>query len=95
MINIKIKMINNNKILIIIEITNDLNNNLFILSPPYLMYNGDDNHTSNNNLLSIANSLIQNTQKVNNKFTKKQYCFKLSLSNCLGYFYRQNYVNMI
>ncbi len=36
-INIKAKMINNNKILIIIEIINDLNNNLFILSPPYLM----------------------------------------------------------
>lgn len=39
-------MINNNKILIIIEIINDLDNNLFILSPPYLMYNGDDNYTS-------------------------------------------------
>ena len=30
-------MINNNKVLIMIEITNALNNNLFILSPPYLM----------------------------------------------------------
>ena len=73
MINIKIKMINNNKILIIIEITNDLNNNLFILSPPYIMQIlRDDNHTSNNNLLSIVNSLVQAKQKVNNKFTKKQ-----------------------
>ena len=73
MINIKIKMINNNKILIIIEIINDLNNNLFILSPPIFCKIVGDNHTSNNNLLSIINSLMQIKQKVNNKFTKKQF----------------------
>ena len=55
----------------------------------------DDNHTSNNNLLSIEYSLIQTIQKVNNKFTKKQQNYKLSLNVLLSYFYRQNYVNVI
>ena len=78
MINIKIKMINNNKILIIIEITNDLNNNLFILSPPYLMYNGDDNHTFVVTLLSTF--IIYNILHFVNSLHKSYFILFLTYS---------------
>lgn len=73
--------------LIIIDIIKLLKIIFTILSPPIFCEIVGDNHTSNNNLLSIAHSLIYNIQKVNNEFTKKQYYLIQSLSkNCLGFF---------
>ena len=65
--------------LIIIDIIKLLKIIFTILSPPIFCKIVGDNHTSNNNLLSIINSLVQNKQKVNNKFTKKQQNYKLKL----------------
>lgn len=50
---IKANIINNRIILITIEIINVLNIILLINTTSCLMYIGDDNHTSNNNLLSL------------------------------------------
>lgn len=72
--------------LIIIDIIKLLKIIFTILSPPIFCEIVGDNHTSNNNLLSVEYSLLQNTQKVNNTFTKKQYYLIQSLSKLLRLF---------
>jgi len=66
--------------LIIIDIIKLLNIIFTILSPPIFCKIVGDNHTSNNNLLSIINSLVQNIQKAIINLQKNNKIINLSLS---------------